>query len=249
MLLIDTHCHIHEKDYPLAVSDVLERAQRAGVEKLICVGTSEKSSIDAVGLADNYDHIFASVGVHPHDTKDGYGQITELAKQKRVVAVGEIGLDYFYNHSIREVQIAALEMQLQIALDNNLPVIFHVREAFDDFWPIFDNFKGIKGELHSFTDTQANLDKAFERGLYVGVNGISTFTKDAAQQRMYATIPLDKMLLETDAPFLTPTPYRGTINEPAFVREIAKHHAAIRGIEIDKIAIATTANANALFTI
>ncbi len=249
MQLIDTHCHIHEEDYPLAIPDVLERAKQAGVEKLICVGTSEQSSIDAIRLAGDYDHIFASVGVHPHDTKDGYSQIAELAKQNKVVAVGEIGLDYFYNHSSREVQIAALETQLQIALDNNLPVIFHVREAFDDFWPIFDNFKGIKGELHSFTDTQANLDKAFERGLYVGVNGISTFTKDAAQQRMYATIPLGKMVLETDAPFLTPNPYRGTINEPAFVSEVAKHHATIRGLEADQVATATTANAQALFTI
>jgi TatD DNase family protein len=249
MSLIDTHCHIHEKDYPLAVSDALARAKQAGIDKMICVGTSEQSSIDAISFASKHDDIYATVGVHPHDTSDGYSQIAELAVQKNVVAVGEIGLDYYYDHSPREIQIAALESQIQTALDNNLPIVFHVREAFEDFWPIFDNFHGIRGELHSFTDIQTNLEKAFERGLYVGVNGISTFTKDPAQQKLYATIPLDKMLLETDAPFLTPTPYRGTINEPAFVSEIAKHHAAIRGIEINKIAIATTANANALFTI
>ena len=249
MSLIDTHCHIHESDYPLPIADVLLKARQAGVEKIICVGTSEQSSADAITLAGQHDTIIAAVGVHPHDTKDGYGQVAELAKQERVIAVGEIGLDYYYSYSLREVQIQALESQIQTALDNNLPIIFHVREAFEDFWPVFDNFKGIKGELHSFTDTQIHLDKAFERGLYVGVNGISTFTKDEAQQKLYAAIPLERMLLETDAPFLTPSPYRGTINEPAFVSEIAKHHAAIRGVGIETIATATTTNANALFTI
>lgn len=245
-MLIDTHCHIHESGYPLVVSDVLQRAHSAGVDRMICVGTSEQSSVEAVRFAADHDNVFASVGVHPHDTKDGYAQITELAK-KGVVAVGEIGLDYYYNHSPRDVQIAALESQIQTALDNNLPIIFHVREAFDDFWPLFDNFHGIRGVLHSFTDTQANIEQAFARGLYVGINGISTFTKDPAQQKMYATVPLERMLLETDAPFLTPAPYRGTINEPAFVSEVAKFHAKIRGIQLDEVAIATTTNATTLF--
>lgn len=255
MQLIDTHCHIHEADYPLTVSTVLQRAQDAGVSKMICVGTSEQSSIDAIEFATRHDGIYAVAGVHPHDTKDGYGRIADLAKQG-VVAIGEIGLDYYYNHSPREVQITALESQIQTALDNNLPIIFHVRDAssaeqrdsvWSDFWPILDNFHGIRGELHSFTDSQTNLDKAFERGLYVGVNGISTFTKDPAQQQLYAHIPLERMLLETDAPFLTPTPYRGTINEPAYVSEVAKHHAAVRGIEPHIVATATTTNANTLF--
>jgi TatD DNase family protein len=256
-MLIDTHCHIHENDYTLPIKDVLKRAADADVGKMICVGTSEQSSQDAIQLAALHDNIFAAIGVHPHDTKDGHGKIAELA-QKGVVAVGEVGLDYYYNHSPRDVQIAALESQIQIALDNDLPVIFHVRDAssaerrtsvWNDFWPLFDNFHGIRGVLHSFTDNQANLDKAFERGLYVGVNGISTFTKDGEQQKMYATIPLEKMLLETDAPFLTPVPHRGTINEPAFVSDIAKFHATIRGINPEEVATATTANASLLFNI
>lgn len=245
-MLVDTHCHIHEQDYPLKKEDVLERALQAHVEKLICVGTNEQSSRDAIAFSSMHKNIYASVGVHPHDTKDGFETIAVLARQGPV-AIGEIGLDYFYTHSPREVQIAALESQMQTALDNDLPVIFHVREAFDDFWPIFDNFRGIRGELHSFTDTQENLDKGFERGLYVGVNGISTFTKDPLQQKLYAAIPLDRMLLETDAPFLTPTPYRGTINEPAYVSEVAKHHAMLRGISYEQVATATSTNANALF--
>tara|TARA_B100001245_G_scaffold20254_1_gene13252 strand:+ start:2845 stop:3588 length:744 start_codon:yes stop_codon:yes gene_type:complete len=247
-MFVDTHCHIHEADFPLPVDDVLERAHEAGVSKLICVGTSEKSSADAIAFAATHDYTYATVGVHPHDTKDGYEKIEELAKQN-VIAVGEIGLDYFYNHSPRNVQIRALESQIQTALDNNLPVVFHVREAFDDFWPIFDNFHTIRGVLHSFTDNQTNLDKAFERGLYVGVNGISTFTKDPEQKRLYVTIPLERMLLETDAPFLSPIPHRGVANEPARVVNVAEYHARLREITIDEIARVTTRNAASLFRI
>jgi len=250
-MLIDTHCHIHEADYPLVADDVLKRARQAGVEKMICVGTSETSSSDAIEFAVNHDGIYASIGVHPHEAKDGWARIGELAakKSEKLVAVGEIGLDYFYTHSPRDMQIKALESQIQTALDYNLPIIFHVREAFDDFWPVFDNFHGIRGELHSFTDTQTNLDKGFERGLYVGVNGISTFTKDRAQQELFRTIPLERMVLETDAPFLTPAPMRGKINEPGFVEVIAAHHAAIRGLQKEEIAQITTANASKLFAI
>lgn len=250
-MLIDTHCHIHEADYPLVVNEVLERAKQAGVGKMICVGTSETSSGDAIEFAGNHDGIYASIGVHPHEAKDGWAKVVELAakKSEKLVAVGEIGLDYFYTHSPRDVQITALESQIQLALDCNLPIIFHVRESFDDFWPIFDNFHGIRGELHSFTDTQVNLDKGLERGLYVGVNGISTFTKDAAQRELFAAIPLERMLLETDAPFLTPAPMRGKINEPGFVEVIAAHHAAIRGLQKEEVAQITTANASKLFAI
>lgn len=247
-MLIDTHCHIHEADYPLDADEVLARAREAGVEKLICVGTSEQSSADALKFAASHENVYATIGVHPHDTKDGFSKISELITQKPV-AVGEIGLDYFYNHSPREAQIKALESQIQLALDHNLPIIFHVREAFNDFWPILDNFHGIRGELHSFTDVQASLDQGLKRGLYVGVNGISTFTKDVVQQELFAKIPLDRLLLETDAPFLTPVPKRGTINEPAFVGFVADFQANARGITPQAVAEATTANATALFAL
>jgi TatD DNase family protein len=247
-VLIDTHCHIHESDYSLKLDDVLSRAKDANVGKMLLVGTSEQSSKDAIQLASHHDNLYATVGVHPHDVKDGYSSIALLAKSD-VVAIGEVGLDYYYNHSPREMQITALEVQIQTALDNSLPIIFHVREAFADFWPIFDNFHGIRGVLHSFTDTQANLDEGFRRGLFVGVNGISTFTKDPLQQRLFADIPLERMLLETDAPFLTPAPYRGNINEPAFVSEVAAFHATLRGKSFSEIAEMTTANASRLFSL
>lgn len=248
--LVDTHCHIHEADYPLDPDEALARAREAGVETLICVGTSEQSSVDAVKFAEVHDGVYASIGVHPHDSKDGYDKITELAESATrnvLVAVGEVGLDYFYRHSPRDKQIAALEAQLQLAYEHSLPVIFHVREAFEDFWPVFDNFQGIRGELHSFTDNRKNLEAGLSRGLYVGVNGISTFTKDEQQKAMFMAIPLDRLLLETDAPFLTPVPFRGKVNEPGMVKEVAKYHAAARGLDLDELAQRTTANAEALF--
>lgn len=261
-MLIDTHCHIHESSYPLEIDAVLQRAHDADVMKMICVGTTIESSREALAFAATHDQAYASIGVHPHDAKDGWGGLANLvagpapldaARDRqaatRLVAVGEIGLDYFYTHSSREVQIEALQAQIELALAHKLPIIFHVREAFDDFWPIFDNFHGIRGELHSFTDTMHHAEEGMKRGLSIGVNGIGTFAKDPAQREMFARIPLDKLLLETDAPFLTPVPFRGKVNEPAFVRQVAEHHAKIRGLSFDELAAATTANAHALFAL
>src|SRR5689334_22302453 len=131
-MLVDTHCHIHEAGYPLDIADTLNRAHHSGVSKLICVGTNNTTSEEAVRFVQNHENLWASIGAHPHDAKDGYDKIVELANQKnkRVVAIGEIGLDYFYTHSPREIQIQAFEAQLQLAVDHKLPVIFHVREAF-----------------------------------------------------------------------------------------------------------------------
>lgn len=247
-MLVDTHCHIHEP-YTLPLDEVLARAQEAEVADFICVGTSEESSKQAIAFAEAHDS-YAAVGVHPHDTKDGYDAINSLAGSSvKVIAVGEVGLDYFYTHSPKEVQIEALKSQISTALVHNLPIIFHVREAFDDFWPIFDSFSGIRGVLHSYTDSAENLAKALNRGLYIGVNGISTFTKDEAQKAMFDAIPLDRLLFETDAPFLTPAPFRGKVNEPAYVRLVAEYHAERRGISLEEIASASTTNARTLFAL
>lgn len=222
---------------------------------MICVGTSEESSRQAVEFSKKHAEAYAAIGVHPHDTKDGYARLDELAtdRPKKLVAVGEIGLDYFYSHSPKEVQLQALKDQMELALKYDLPIIFHVREAFDDFWPLFEayeaQFGAIKGVLHSFTDSQQNLEKAISKGLYIGVNGISTFTKDPMQQAMFDAIPLDRLIFETDAPFLTPAPYRGKVNEPAFIRVIAEFHALRRGISLEEISYITTQNARALFSL
>lgn len=218
---------------------------------MVAVGTSEMDSRKALDFAAAHDGVWAAVGVHPHEAKDGWMAIPQLASTQspKLVAIGEIGLDYHYTHSPREMQIEALQAQIEVALRHNLPIIFHVRDAFDDFWPVFDAFHGIRGVLHSFTDTEKNLEEGLKRGLFIGVNGISTFTKDKAQQAMFRNIPLERLLLETDAPYLTPVPFRGRVNEPAFVREVAKHQASIRDVPFGDIAAISTANAEALFAL
>lgn len=247
-MLIDTHCHIHEP-YDLPIEQTLANAHAAGVDQVICVGTSEESSRQAIDFAKAHPEAFAAIGVHPHETDRGCDAIAELASTSEIVAIGEIGLDYFYSHSPKDVQLEALSAQIEVALAHNLPIIFHVRDAFEDFWPVFDRYLGIRGVLHSFTDSRENLDKALARGLYIGLNGISTFTKDNAQKEVFDAIPLDHIIFETDAPFLTPVPHRGKVNEPAYVKVVAEYHAARRNISLEEITQASSQNARALFSL
>lgn len=250
-MIIDSHCHLHDrKFFPENRDGIYWRAVESNTH-MIVVGTSESDSFEAVQFAKTHEGVWAVVGVHPHDTKDGWAKIKQILENKteKLVGIGEIGLDYFYENSPREIQIRALEEQLQWAVDYELPVSFHVREAYDDFWPILDNFSKVRGVLHCFTDSMATLDQALNRGLYIGVNGISTFTKDSSQQQMFASIPLEKILLETDAPFLTPKPFRGKINEPVYVVEVAKHLAEVRNLPLDEVLAKTTANTQALFAL
>lgn len=263
MQLTDTHCHIHEaaagsgtvhgiwsKADDSDPGHMIGRAQKAGVTRLICVGTTAPDSQLAVDFVQGRPGCWASVGLHPHEAKEGedaLDAIAALATQPKVVAVGECGLDYFYNHSPKDDQLKALRFQIELALRHDLPVIFHVRGAFDDFWPVFDSYKGIRGVLHSFTDSQAHLEKALERGLYIGANGIMTFTRDQAQLTMIKAVPLQKLLLETDAPFLTPVPFRGKVNEPAHGSLVAAFLAELRGETLRDLAAQTTANALTLF--
>lgn len=260
-MFVDTHCHIHESGfYSDDREDIYQRAIEADI-KMICIGTNEAYSEQAIQFAATHESTWATVGVHPHDAKDGWAKIGEIlaenvsrnttrqpsSPKQSIVGIGEVGLDYFYDNSPREVQIKALEEQLQWAIDYDLPVSFHVRDAFEDFWPIFANFPGLQGVLHSFTDSITSMEKALSADLFIGVNGISTFAKD--KQMMFDAIPLEKMLLETDAPFLTPVPHRGTVNEPAFVRNVAEYHAERRRVELEHLARVTSANASTLFGI
>lgn len=250
-MIVDTHCHIHDSEFYKTAEErqaVYQRALEHDISHMVCIGTDHKSSTEAVAFSHEFAHAYATVGIHPHDTKHGIEGIETLVDQDdTIVGIGEIGLDYHYNNSPRDVQITALEAQIDIALRHNKPIVFHVRDAFDDFWPIFDNFHGIKGILHSFTDTKSNMERGVAAGLYVGVNGISTFTKDEAQKNMYNSIPLERIVLETDAPFLTPAPLRGKVNEPQFVRRVAEHMATQRNVSFDFVTKTTTANALAVF--
>jgi len=268
--LFDTHCHIHEiaaassegthteqlwHKSGLSLDEVVSRGVAADVYEYMLVGCSVRDSALALELAPTLEGAYVSIGVHPHEaaaTLAKVGQLehfAELAESPQVRAIGECGLDYFYDHSPREAQIELLHFQLRLAQEHDVPVIFHVRDAYDDFWPIFDEYPGLRGVLHSYTDNEANLAKAFERGLYIGVNGIATFAKQPSQQAMYASIPLERMVLETDAPYLTPVPHRGKINQLQHVRDVAEFVAKTRGLSLEEVASQTTANARALFTL
>ena len=272
MQFVDTHCHIHEALYDLASDhdgvrdkwvkagkpdpdDILGRAKEAGVSKLVCVGTTTDDSGLAAKFVKGRLNTWASIGIHPHEAKKHINDTEKMQKfgnllsEEKVVAIGECGLDYFYEHSPKHDQAKLLEFQLQLASDNNLPVIFHVREAFDDFWPIFNNFPGLRGVLHSYTDNSANLDIALKQGLYVGLNGIMTFTKNTEQIAMAKSVPIEYLVLETDAPFLTPSPERGKICEPKHVVLTAEFLSKLRGESLDELAKHTTSNATKLFSI
>lgn len=252
---IDTHCHVHFTDYELDADEVISDAIENGVTRMICVGCSLSDSKSGVEIAARHKSIWASIGVHPHEAKQyvedekALQELRELAGKPKVVAVGEIGLDYYYNHSDKQSQEEMLRFQLGIAKTNDLPMIFHVREAFDDFFKIFDEYKGIKGVIHSFTADQKILHECLKRGLYIGLNGIMTFTKNEAQLKAAKSVPLDSLLLETDAPYLTPVPFRGKICQPKYVVETAKFLAKLRGESLEKLATATTNNGKELFRI
>ena len=274
MQLTDTHCHIQSAgpfegeqithDLWLKAGDsdadaIISRAHDAAVTRLMCVGCNLEDSKLAIDFVKNRENCWASIGIHPHETKryaeDAALQqaFAVLATSPKVVAVGECGLDYYYEHSDRKSQAAMLRFQIELALQCQLPMIFHVRDAYGDFWPIFESYhsdkRPIRGVLHSFTDTAENLDRALSHGLCIGVNGIATFTKNPTQQELYRTIPLTALLLETDAPFLTPVPYRGKICEPYHIRTIAEFLAGQRGESLEVISEATTHNAQQLFGI
>ncbi|HTE22672.1 MAG TPA: TatD family hydrolase [Candidatus Limnocylindria bacterium] len=255
MQFFDTHCHIHFPDYQLDPEEVRAAAAKDGVTRLLCVGCTLADSKLAVRYAAERDGLWASIGLHPHEAKvyvndpKALQQFRELADKPKVVAVGETGLDYYYQHSSREDQQKMLRFQLDLAVEHDLPLIFHVRDAFDDFWHVFDDYKNLRGVVHSFTATQKELSQALERGLYVGLNGIMTFTKQAEQLAAAKAVPLNRLLLETDAPFLTPHPFRGKICEPRHVKVTAVFLAELRGENLKELAVATTQNARDLFNI
>ena len=263
MKFVDTHCHIHDLQFfnNEAAEAALSRAIEEGVDTIICIATTLEDSKRAIAFATKHPKSCrASIGIHPHEAADMtldqiHLQLTELstlAADPMVVAVGECGFDFFYNkrEACLERQTQLLEGQLAIAAKHALPLSFHVRAAFDDFWPVFEPFKkshAVSGVLHSFTDSQENADRAVQHGLAIGVNGIATFTKESWQRDLFKQLPLENIVVETDSPYLTPSPKRGTINEPRNVIYITKFLAELRGESEKVVADATTANAAKLF--
>jgi TatD DNase family protein len=236
-------------------AQIIGRAADAGVTKIVCIGCSLSDSEVAVQFAQDHPECWVSIGLHPHEAQHYAGNdaqlaaFAELATKPRVVAVGECGLDYYYEHSPRVAQIEVLRFQMELALQHDLPMVFHVRDAFDDFWPIFDSYAGIRGVIHSFSAGVTDVEQIIARGLYVGLNGIMTFTKHDTQLAAAKAVPLDRLVLETDAPFLTPSPERGKVCEPKHLRLTAEFLAQLRGETIEQLAAATTHNAAKLFGI
>lgn len=249
-MLIDTHCHIHDKGcYDLPPADVLAHMHANGVDKCIVIGTDPVDSVNACRFANEHAEVWWTYGYHPNDfdgDKEKLANDLAAAKEtlsdKKLVAIGEVGLDYHFGGYNREYQIYLLENMLQLAQDYKLPVSFHVRDAFADFWPIFDNFHLVPSVLHSYSDNEENLQKGLAKGLATGVNGLSTFAK-------IPHAPLNRIIFETDAPFLTPEPFRGTINKPGYVKNIAEWAAVYYGVDFAEVAKITTSTAEQLFKI
>ncbi len=251
--LTDTHCHVQFPDYPLDAHDTIADAFSNQISRLLLVGCTLPDSEAAIQLAGQFERTWATIGLHPHEgsiyTHDeaALQRFRDLATKPKVVAIGETGLDFYYNHSSRTDQIKLLRFQLELGIEHNLPFIFHIREAFDEFWQILDEYKGIRGVVHSFSSSPKDLEAALSRGLYIGLNGIMTFTKVPEQLEAAKSVPADRMLLETDAPFLTPKPFRGKICVPKHVIHTAQFLADLRGETIETLAEYTTDNAKSLF--
>jgi TatD DNase family protein len=255
MEFVDTHCHLHFDNYLPDVKEVLDGARAHRVNKMICVGVSLEDSQKAVDFASKHENVWATVGAHPHDGADFLDRknaleiLEQLIKNEKVVAIGEVGLDYFHEYTPRGKQVEVLSKQLEFGAGTGLPFVFHIRDAWEDFFNIVDKHKGISGVVHCFSAHEEQLNEILKRGFYVGLNGIMTFTKDDMQLDAAKKVPLEKLLLETDAPFLTPKPYRGQRCEPKHVVITAEFLANLRGEKLEDLASVSTKNAEVLFKI
>lgn len=250
--MIDTHAHVHFSDAFADVDEVLERAAAAGITGIINVGVNPEDSARAVEFARRESplKLFATAGVHPHEAGRGQAGVGEIARlATEVVAIGECGLDYYRNRATKSDQDRVLRAQIELAHEHDLPLIFHVRDAWDDFFAVLKDYPQARGVIHSFTGYQHDVEAALTHDgeLFFGLNGIMTFTKDEAQLSAAKAIPKDRVLLETDCPYLAPVPYRGKRNEPAFAEAIAEFVAILQGLDRADLVHATLTNTRRLF--
>jgi len=254
-MLVDSHCHLDFPDYAGQVDQVMARAGAAGVGVCLSIGTELKKFPGVKAVAEQFPNVWCSVGVHPHESEkelldDEAALIRETAHPK-VVGIGETGLDYYYEHSPRIPQQKNFRAHIAAARQTGLPVIVHTRDADDDTIDILrdEMAKGrFTGLIHCFTGTQKLADAALELGLYISVSGIATFKNSQPLRDVIQTVPLERLLVETDAPFLAPVPFRGKTNEPAFVVHTAKMLAELKGVTQNELAAATTENFFRLFS-
>ena len=254
-MLIDSHAHLDMKQFDSDRDQVIDRALSADVRHIITVGIDIKSSLNAVKLTTHYPPVSATIGIHPHNADNANNndleQIALIAHQDEIIAIGEIGLDFFHNRSARQKQIEVFTQQLAIAISLDLPVVIHDREAHTNTLNILSSFKksGLKGMIHCFSGDY-NLAKAFiDMGYYISIPGTVTFNNASQIQDVARRVPLNKMLLETDAPFLAPTPYRGKRNEPGYVTHTAQKIAKLRDVSFEEISYQTSKNVCQLFNL
>lgn len=248
-MLIDSHAHLDSSQFDADREHVVRRALDADV-RIISIATDIASSWKTLEIARKYE-LVCTAGIHPHQaeqfSEEALKQLRTLCAEPEVVAVGEIGLDYFKEYAPRQSQQRAFRAQLELARELNKPVVIHLRDATEDLLKILSEHSGVRGVVHSFTGEWALARKLLDLGLYLSVNGIVTFEKSQTLRDTVAQIPLERLLVETDCPYLAPVPMRGKRNEPSFVRYVAQAVAHIKKISLDGVAQATTQNARALF--
>lgn len=240
----DTHCHIHDDKMAFASHESLTRAREAGVERFVVIGCDAETCTQALSIANSNNDVWATIGLHPHDATQGVDSIVPFIDSPRVVGIGECGLDYYYEHSPRDVQMRAFAEQIALAHQHNLTLVIHTRDAWQDTFDVLDA-EGIPNNtiIHCFTGGPNEARECVNRGAYLSFSGIVTF-KNAVELREAAVqCPSDRILVETDSPFLAPVPHRGRPNEPAHVGIVGTAIADLRGIDAQDFAALTTANA------
>jgi TatD DNase family protein len=254
-VLVDSHCHLDFPELQHSVDAVVARARAAGIGTCLTIGTELKRFPGVRSVAEKFSDVWCSVGVHPHESeKELLGSaaaLVEAASHPKVVGIGETGLDYYYEHSPRESQRQNFRAHIEAARQTSLPLIVHTRNADDDTIAILEDEMGrgaFTGLIHCFTGSQRLADASLALGFYISVSGIATFKNSGALRDVVATVPLDRLLVETDAPFLAPVPHRGSTNEPAFVVHTAEMLARLKDISSDELAAATTDNFFGLFS-
>lgn len=252
-MLIDSHCHLNDRQFQRDQRQVLERARQQGVETIVCVGYDLPSSEEVLALAEKYDNLYVVVGVHPHDAKGvdekTYQALEKLAQSPKVVAIGEMGLDYYRDLSPRKTQQEVFRRQIQLARQLKLPIVVHDRDAHSEVMRILREEKAyeVGGVLHCFSGGWEMARECIDLGFYISLAGPVTYNNAKKPQEVARKVPLDWLLVETDAPYLTPEPLRGRRNEPANVRLVAEKIASLRGISLEEFASASSANTRRAF--
>ncbi len=256
-MIIDSHCHLNMLDpekYAGDISYLIKKAAEQGVEHILCVGVDLENSKEAVAIAEQYDSVSASIGLHPSEARDyviTHEELIELANHPKVIAIGETGLDYHYNKDNLEGMRQRFRTHIQAAREIKKPIIVHTRDAREDTIAILKEEKAHEcgGVMHCFTESWEMAEQALEIGFYISFSGIVTFKNAKEVAEVASRVPLERILIETDAPYLTPAPYRGKPNEPQFVRFVAEKIAELKDVTFDEVAKATTQNFYDLFKV